>query len=290
MKETSLVIFTLLAQLAAGLFWILAVVYAWAVRQAGPAAAQPLARDGLLVIVLALGIGLLASFFHLGAPRNAWRTLSNLRQSWLSREILFAMLFAGAILALGMLQWFAWSTPFWRGFFAALAGVSSLGLVVAMSNAYRLRTVPAWNTWVTPASFFVTALLLGALACALLLIGPGQAQTAWGLLAVQRVALWAVLLLGAGLALFALWLAQMHGSQAAAASFLHIQRRHPILLRLRLVFAVAGLLAASAILLGPGQANLLQQGAAAILAFGLALLAEACGRLLFYAARVRHGV
>jgi DMSO reductase anchor subunit len=61
-------------------------------------------------------------------------------------------------------------------------------LIYAMSRVYRLRTVPAWDTWRTPARFFLAAVVLGGLAAALVLttlagrpapgIGP-EAGVAW---------------------------------------------------------------------------------------------------------------
>ena len=46
------------------------------------------------VIGLGLGLGMLASFAHLGTKKNAWRVFANLRKSSLSREILFVCLFS----------------------------------------------------------------------------------------------------------------------------------------------------------------------------------------------------
>src|SRR5204862_91592 len=41
------------------------------------------------VLALALtGIGLVASFFHLGRPERAWRAVTMWRTSWLSREVI----------------------------------------------------------------------------------------------------------------------------------------------------------------------------------------------------------
>ena len=39
-----------------------------------------------------MGVGLMASAFHLGHPERAWRALSQWRTSWLSREAICALL------------------------------------------------------------------------------------------------------------------------------------------------------------------------------------------------------
>ena len=43
---------------------------------------------GILLAVIFLGLGLLASFFHLGHPERGWRAIARWRTSWLSREVI----------------------------------------------------------------------------------------------------------------------------------------------------------------------------------------------------------
>lgn len=109
---------------------------------------------------------MLASLAHLGTKKNVWWALSNLRRSWLSREILFTGLF-GAGWLFTILESAIWrrSTIEWMGLTAALG----LGLVYSMSRVYRLPAIPAWNTWRTNAVFMVSTLLLGQSIMAVLL-------------------------------------------------------------------------------------------------------------------------
>ncbi len=103
-----------------------------------------------------LGVGGFFSFAHLGAKRNAWRALTHLRKSWLSREILYVGLFgAGWLVSIAPLPW--------QMLIAARTITSVLGvlLIYSMSQVYHLQTMPAWNTWRTTVGFFVTAILLG---------------------------------------------------------------------------------------------------------------------------------
>ncbi|HNJ84568.1 MAG TPA: dimethyl sulfoxide reductase anchor subunit, partial [Piscinibacter sp.] len=62
--------------------------------------ATPQERDTLsLGAALALvftGLGLLASFFHLGHPERAWRAAAMWRTSWLSREVIALPAFMAA--------------------------------------------------------------------------------------------------------------------------------------------------------------------------------------------------
>lgn len=173
MKERSLVAFTILSQMAVGAFWVLGALHLWTTRQAGATATDALTAKALLTIPLVMVLAMLASFFHLGTPFGAWRAFANLRLSWLSREVLLAVLFTGASGLFAGLQWFKLGTSAARDVIAWATALLGLALIYSMANAYRLRTVPAWDTWVTPASFFTTAFLLGGLAVgATLVVNP----------------------------------------------------------------------------------------------------------------------
>ena len=55
----------------------------------------------LLALVFLIG-GLAASFFHLGHPERAWRTATQWRTSWLSREVIALPAFMGIVFVYGM--------------------------------------------------------------------------------------------------------------------------------------------------------------------------------------------
>ena len=144
--ELPLVAFTLLTQMAAGM-------------AVGGLVHYPLPLLALLTIGLVLGAGGVTSFLHLGRKRNAWRAVTHLRKSWLSREVLMAGLFGIAWAATSGWQWVEKGNPtYWP-----MAIVAS-GLVYTMSRVYRLRAVPGWNTWHTQATFILSAITLGVTA------------------------------------------------------------------------------------------------------------------------------
>jgi len=233
-EELPLVAFTLLAQMAAGL-------------AAGALALASIPWAVLLAIGALLGAGGLISFLHLGRKRNAWRAVAHLRKSWLSREVLAAGLFGAAwALAIG-LAWLHRTT--YAPWLMALLG---LGLVYCMGRVYLLRAVPAWNTWRTPAGFFLSTAVLGALGIRLAVAGTG----------------WAVV---GGIALAAEMALVLTGplSMRALAS------------RLRVVLLGLGMVEAFVMAIAP-------QGSAtglAIPVFLIALAAEIIGRWQFYASR-----
>jgi anaerobic dimethyl sulfoxide reductase subunit C (anchor subunit) len=137
-EELPLVAFTLLTQMAVGM-------------AVGLLALSSVPLPLLLAIGGLLGLGGLISFLHLGRKRNAWRSVIHLRKSWLSREVLMAGLFGAAwALAVG-LEWLQ-STSIVPWLMALLG----LGLIYSMARVYRLHTVPAWDTWRTPAAFWLS--------------------------------------------------------------------------------------------------------------------------------------
>jgi anaerobic dimethyl sulfoxide reductase subunit B (iron-sulfur subunit) len=212
-EEVPLVLFTLLAQVAVGGFWAIFPVFAsfWTVVQAD---SPWLGMIPVLAMVTCLGLAMLASFSHLGTRRNAWRAVFHLKKSWLSREILYALLFGAALLATALAQLLSARLP--AVLLSWLAALLGLGLLYSMTQVYHLRAVPAWNTWRTDLSFWTSALLLGPLLMASIfswtcsLAGTPVSPVAW-----RVIGAWALIFLlirafvvappGAGKSVVQLW-------------------------------------------------------------------------------------
>ena len=129
---------------------------------------------------LAVG-GLFASVFHLGNKKNAIKAFSQWRSSWLSREGVAAIiaLLAVAPYAIGRI----FLDTIWP--VLGIAGsVLSLFTVFCTAMIYtQLKTVPRWNTPLTPVVFLSYSVVGGALLA-------GQVTfAAWGLLVVAIVQL-----------------------------------------------------------------------------------------------------
>jgi len=156
-SEITLVIFTLLAQMAIGGFWAAQWLFTplWTLVEFD---AWPLRLIPYLIIGACLGAGGFFSFAHLGTKRNAWRALTHLRKSWLSREILYVGLFgAGWLVSIAPLPWQVLTIA------RALTSLLGFGLVYSMARVYRLHTMVTWDTWRTPMNFFITTFLSGHL-------------------------------------------------------------------------------------------------------------------------------
>ncbi len=300
-REWALVIFTILAQMSVGAFVVLGVVHFYALRKAGVEEADRLSDRALLAIGPVMVLGLLASLLHLGNPLNSYRAVSNLGTSWLSREILFVVLFTllGAVFA--FMQWRKIATFAVRNVIAWITAITGLALVYSMANVYMLPTQPSWDSLATPINFFKSTLLLGSLAMGAAFVAnyayvkrqdPDCEQAQCELLrgAFRGIALTAVILLGVELVVLPVYLAILAAgsSFATAAAALMIGEFGLIfVLRLILVFLGAGVFGVFLYQLAntPGQEGTLANYAYA--AFALVLIAEVLARFMFYATQVQ---
>jgi anaerobic dimethyl sulfoxide reductase subunit C (anchor subunit) len=144
MKSLALVLFSVCTQAAVGLVLVSATI----LPATGARLACPLAV-----------LGLIASLAHLGAPLGAARALTNLRSSWLSREVLLTSLFAAAAGLYGYV---------WTGrAMALLAALLGLLALYCQGMVYQLPTRPEWRHWASVWNAYPAALKLGALILAL---------------------------------------------------------------------------------------------------------------------------
>jgi anaerobic dimethyl sulfoxide reductase subunit C (anchor subunit) len=303
--DWALVAFTILAQMSVGSFLVLGVVHFFAARKYGMAEADRLSDRALLAIGPVMVLALVASLFHLGSPLNAYRAVTNLGSSWLSREILTGVLFtvAGAVFA--FVQWRKLTSYAMRNVIAWIAAILGLVFVFAMSNVYLLPSQPAWDTLGTPVAFFVTTFLLGALAMGVAFVAnyayiqrknPGDVSTQSQLLrsSLRWIGLASVVLLGIELVVAPLQVTYLaSGAERAgnaSVALLFSQFGVVFGLRLALVFIGAGILGLFVYQNAqtPGREHLL--GYLAYAAFALVLISEVMGRFLFYAAHIRIGV
>jgi len=106
---------------------------------------------GAALALLLGGLGLIASFFHLGHPERAWRAIAMWRTSWLSRECLCLPAFLACAFLYGVAHWFGspWSLALgWLGVLASAA------LFVCTAMIYAcLRFLQEWATPLTLVNF-----------------------------------------------------------------------------------------------------------------------------------------
>lgn len=182
--EWPLVVFTLTVQLAVGLHLALLTARSlpWTGRPGESPDAEsegPSGDEGPSLLVGVLMVAALAiSLLHLGSPLRAVHSLSNLEESWLSREILVILLFLGLW---GLAYWFGrrpGAAPWMARTLAWAAALAGIALIGVMARIYMIPARPLWDHWLTAASFLLTTLLLGAAAGAAYLERPSLSGAA----------------------------------------------------------------------------------------------------------------
>lgn len=134
MKPAFSVIFlTTLIGAGQGLFLALFTHQSYALFGLLPLQADSFYGYGSLLALLFLAGGLAASFFHLGHPARAWRSVTQWRTSWLSREVIVLPAFMGVVFLYGAVHLFRV-----KPVLATLPGGLALDLGIALGAAGTL--------------------------------------------------------------------------------------------------------------------------------------------------------
>lgn len=301
----SLVIFTVVMQMAVGAFVFLGGVHYFAARKHGLEEADRLCDRALLAIGPAVVFALIVTFFHLGNPLNAPRAIVHLGSSWLSREVVLSLVFVLGGAAFAVMQWRKLATPSLRNLIGLAVAAVGLALVFAMSQVYRLPVVPAWDSSATPVTFYITTFLLGGMAMGSAFVAnywfirrraldPGNVGHSMLATSLRWFALISIALLGLQFLVIPLYLSSLASEAvpAAAASLavLSHQNGGMFVLRLLLLFLGAGLLSIFVYSMTSSESRVRVMGNTALVAFAMVLVSEVLGRYLFYASMVRVGL
>jgi DMSO reductase anchor subunit len=121
--------------------------------------------------VALITIGLLTSTFHLGRPARAWRAVSQVGSSWLSREGVASLITYLPIAALGLGWVFGEYRPHQITVGAALSIICALVTVWCTGRIYSsLPTIRAWHMGLVAPIYLVLAFVTGTLLLDLFLI------------------------------------------------------------------------------------------------------------------------
>jgi DMSO reductase anchor subunit len=156
----SVILFTVLSGAGLGLFVLLALVQ---IAGSTSALAPTMHLAGGMLALVLVAAGLLSSTLHLANPKNAWRAVTRVRTSWLSREGVLALLFfpvaLGYLAAVYLGLPGPWQTALGlAGVLLAWATLFSTGMIYAC-----LKTIPQWNDRLVPAAYMANGHLAGAL-------------------------------------------------------------------------------------------------------------------------------
>lgn len=296
-REWALLAFTILGQAAAGLMVVLMVVRTYIVSKSGVELADRLTNRPLYMVVPIMALALLASLFHLGSPLHIIRAIPNVGSSWLSREVVFAVLFVVFAAVFTFMQWRKAGGEGLRTVVGWVTAVIAAIFVYAMGMVYMISTQPSWNTFATPVTFIAGSLLLGVLGMAAGLVasyaGLKAEETKLGNTVLQGLAITALVLLGVEfivLPIYMAYLATQGGPALQSLGMMVSSFGVALFFRLLVLFAGAGVLAAYLYRNASVAEKEKTLAVLAYSAFALALVGEALGRFIFYATHYRIGI
>jgi DMSO reductase anchor subunit len=130
-----------------------------------PERASPIFLAGGAALVLVLcGLGLIASFFHLGHPERAWRAATMWRTSWLSREVIALPAFMAAAFAYGVAHYTGVPGTLALGMIGV---VLALTLFVCTGMIYAaIRVLKEWAHPLTVVNFILLGMASGVMLAA----------------------------------------------------------------------------------------------------------------------------
>jgi len=160
----SVIFLTTLIGVGQGLFMALFLLelLAWLDFLTAPAA--PFFINGSILVLAFLGSGLLASFFHLGRPERAWRSATQWRTSWLSREVIILPTVMVLAMAYGVSHFFGWAIQ--EQPISLMVGtmgvIASLALYICTGMIYAcIRFLQEWATPLTVINYTLLGSMSG---------------------------------------------------------------------------------------------------------------------------------
>ncbi|MFO7842808.1 MAG: DmsC/YnfH family molybdoenzyme membrane anchor subunit [Bacteroidales bacterium] len=158
-SEWSLLFFTLTGQFSAGITLALFIFYSFS-KNSNQIKSTLVLHHGLIIASLSIIIALFISFLHLSSPFSSVYALSNLNDSWLSREIFMVSAYALVIVLVTLYVWKAKYKTYIKSLLL-LSTLLGFAMVYSMGRLYMIETVPVWNTPETLIVFYINTIVLG---------------------------------------------------------------------------------------------------------------------------------
>ena len=303
-REWALPVYSILLQLATGALLVLWIIRSASSSKFNAKDIDEIIRNPLLVIAFTTGAAMIGAHFHLSRPFYSFLAVLNFRSSWLSREIVFTVLFFLAVSGL----WFLSQTQ--RAHRKLISGLGWLAIgwgftaIYCMAHIYLLPTQVAWNMPTTIISFYDTMLFLGVMAVACLMVLDlkfAEMQPSSDLQIRSRVIHdsihWLALIAGIAAVLdiaiifFQIFILQ-HGDITARTSVSLLFDIYMPLFIMRLLFLIAApvWLMYAVYHMKKDKSAPQQLMTQVYITCLLALVAEIIGRFLFYATHIRIGL
>ncbi len=300
-KEWALVTFTILSQTAVGAYIILWISQLFYRGKKGSEISDKLYYRPFLVILPLLLVGLFASSTHLGNIQNSTNAINNVKTSWLSREILFNILFTGSVIIYIYVIWKKIGGSRLHNLIGLITSIFGIALVYSMASVYMIKAVPIWNTINTIFSFMATTFLLGSLCAGAALFSSYRGlskKKANGIEEYQDllqknirwISLIGMIMIGILLVVSASQLSFLAANPVPGAELLYENYKTLHIIRLIIILMGAGVLSLFLYNATEKSDKVTLMGKYVYGALVILLIAEVIGRFLFYATFARIGI
>ena len=303
-REWTLPVYTILTQLAAGALIVLWVIRTLSNSVYGREEVDRIIKIPILIILITIIAGIIGAHFHLSRPYLSFLALRNFRTSWLSRELVFNLFFILSVGCLWSLFWFENGQNTLKTVLGWVAISFGFATEYCMSRIYLLPSQPAWNSPLTPVSFFETTLLLGVMTVPVLLImdlrfSKSQQQENQNVRhriiqgSFDWLAAIAVVMVIAIAVLNYFQISSLRTGNPSAQTTLDLllELYQPLLvIRFALLFVGVGWLGTSVVLSHRRSKGTEELMMPVFIACLLVMIAEILGRFLFFAIHVRMGI
>ncbi len=173
----SVIIFTVLSGTGLGAIAIVALAGVCGAADGGSDAAHAWNVAAVVALLLVVA-GFCASTLHLANPKNAWRSATRFRTSWLSREAVFAVVFMAVAAGWLALRFYVPGSALVT-LAATLSSLLAWIVIVCTAMIYAsLKPIRAWHTWRVPLNYLLLAHAAGAVVI-LVVLRALNAPPAW---------------------------------------------------------------------------------------------------------------
>lgn len=169
-REWALPVYTILMQLAVGAFAILWLIRHLAGSKFSAKEIDRIISNPILVIAFTAAVAMGGAHFHLSKPFHSFLAVFNFKSSWLSREIVFSVLFFLSTMSVLYLTYFQTHHRRLISILGWLAILFGSTLIYCMARIYLIPTQVAWNSTTVIFSFFTTALMVGSMTISTLMV------------------------------------------------------------------------------------------------------------------------
>lgn len=169
-REWALPVYTILMQLAVGSLFVLWLIRSFSGSKFSHQEIDRIMLNPMLVIAFTAAVAMAGAHFHLSRPFHSFLAVLNFKSSWLSREIVFSILFFLTTMSLLYMTFFKTHRRLLITGLGWLAIVIGSMLIYCMARIYLIPTQIAWNSTTVIFSFYTTALMLGCMAIACLMV------------------------------------------------------------------------------------------------------------------------